>query len=399
MKTRHLFAALALLLGLTGCWNRPKTPASDSETTEVQSFTFEELNTIFRKFGGNIMTEKFAPLPVKQSIEGELRETWKSMVEFEDACNTLSYDFYNEEGCADGFTMACYRYKADGKILVLLQETGGCDVSATLYLRSYSYDPEKGEAHEIPLPFEPAPQYEDFNDILLLAGGTVSELRQAMSEGRYLYYPDTKGVTVRLNTLDLYEEGSRGGFELRYEWDGASLVRDEDYPQPCIHNEGFAQILLGQHAPDFLHVGGDPRGYDIVYSPEGACYVISLDGKNVMNIQEDEYELVESIEVFSPRYSVQEYTYGEESDPICIGEKFNDAFWFGGEGDYEVWLFSDGTVRYDTHLYTGKISYTTTSDQLACALPPIPSDDVKVRVPSPKFKDTAVIKSIIVSKE
>lgn len=87
-----------------------------------------------------------------------------------------------------------------------------------------------------------------------------------------------------------------------YRRNGSEFVRDETVPYPCIHSEGFAQILMGEKMPstDFDY---DPQNYGIRYSEEGSIWQIDRNGKRVLEVQQ-EGDIVWLIEIFDPRYSL-----------------------------------------------------------------------------------------------
>ena len=181
--------------------------ANDTKTSALaaEDFTFDELFGIFSCFGDNIMSDKFAPQRVKDGIKDELRSSYEGAVEFTGPCNWLGHSLFDGD-CYDGFEMACYRYKADGHVLVVLLENGGCDVSSVKYIRFYEYDPAQGGAHEVESPLTPGPERDDFEDMVRLAGADVKELRDAMQAGLYDYEFRPDGMKVRLNDPMDYDE-------------------------------------------------------------------------------------------------------------------------------------------------------------------------------------------------
>ncbi|MCR5840445.1 MAG: hypothetical protein K6G86_00015, partial [Bacteroidales bacterium] len=167
---KRLFLLLtAFVLVATGCKggnqgsaaNQDKQPAETAEAAAAatkadagDAFSFDELFRILSIFGDNIMSEKFASQGFKDGIKDDLKENYSNYLEFVGPCNYLAHTLFDGD-CYDGFEMACYRYKADGHVLVLLSENGGCDVSSIKYIRAYEYNPETNDAREIELPFNP----------------------------------------------------------------------------------------------------------------------------------------------------------------------------------------------------------------------------------------------------
>ena len=360
------------------------------------NFSFDELYRIFSLFGDNIMSPVFAPQSVKDGIKEDLRSSYEGAVVFSGPCNWLAYDL-SDGDCYNGFQMACYRYKADGHVLVLLLENGGCDVSSVKYIRAYEYDPEKNDAHEIALPFNPMPQRDDFEDMIRLAGADVPSLRDAMRRRSYLYDFRADGVEVRLNDpADFDEYAHHGALVVDYVWDGAEFVKNEDFKYPCIHASGFANILLGQPAPNF-QFDDDPLGYQAVYSEGGDLWIISRDGfENGLEIQMD-CGKVYSIEIRFPQYCVASYAYempGKQQP--SVGARINDCLSFDAEGP-QVWMLMDGTVQIEDSMWNSEIAFRTSKESLASPVEPAQND--RIRIENPQFKPEATIESILICQE
>lgn len=417
MKYALLILSLSAFL-LSGCkkdnGGQPAAePADDpaAETVEAvaqtasarpelrrEDFPFDELFGIFSLFGDNIMTDKFASQSVKEKLRPDMQESYNGYREFNgNACNVLYYTYFNE-GCTDGMHMGCWRYDADGHVLVLIAEEGGCDVCSTKYIRAYEYDPATKNAHEVDFPLEPAPQYRDFNDIIRLAGcHDVDYTRKVMRERRCNYDFSPEGVTVQLNTTDDYEVAGQCGFDLFYRWNGSVFVRDESVPFQCIHGDGFALIKLGEPMPD-MNIGDDPLGYDIRYSEGGDLWLVDRGDQRVLEVQMENGKVC-SIEVFDPRYSLQDAFYWNGRGRLAVGSRICDYFNFTAEGAPEVRLYSDGTVSIDTWQYATKLSFLTTKDDIAGKVPSVSPNDAVMTLSDPQFKTGATVKSIIVSKE
>ncbi|MBQ6073093.1 MAG: hypothetical protein IJK90_04175 [Bacteroidales bacterium] len=374
------------------------TPVAATAPVRMEDIPFDELFSVFSVFGDNIMSDLFASKVAKEQIKDELREGYASSREFNgNACNSLAYAF-NVEGCYDGFLMGCWKYDADGHLLVLLDEEGGCDVNSTKYIRAYDYDPATRQAHEVDFPLNPQPKPDDFEDLIRLAGCLdIPSIRNAMRDRIYNYSFSPEGVTVYLNITDEWEPAGNCGFQLFYRWNGSEFVRDKSVPFPCIHSEGFAMIKLGEPMPatDFDY---DPLDYDIRYSDEGALWLVNRDGARVLEVQLDG-EDVESVEVFDPRYSVQLGCYWLSKDRLCVGSRIADYVDFSEEDSPAVWLYSDGTVSLDKDCYYSILSLRTTSSALEGKVPAVPGTEVKVRVENPKFKPAATVKSIVISRK
>jgi len=353
-------------------------PAPAQDGIRREDFPFDQLFEILSSFGGNIMTVQFAPQSVKDQIRPELQEYYKGYREFNgNACNLLAYTFFND-GCTDGMNMGCWKYDADGHILVLIAEEGGCDVCSTKYIRAYDYDPATKNAHEVDIPLEPAPQYEDFNDIIRLAGAdNIPSVRKAMRERRYNYIFSPEGLTVQLNTTDEYEVAGSCGFDLFYRWNGSAFVRDESVPFQCINGEGFALIKLGEPMPD-MNVGGDKQGYDIRYSEGGDLWLVDRGGQRVLEVQMEDGK-VYSIEVFDPRYSLQGAFFWDGRGRVAVGSRIGDYFDFTKEGAPEVQIYSDGTVEVVVENFDARIGLRTGKDD-------------------PRNNPAATIQSILISK-
>jgi hypothetical protein len=418
---KYFVIILSVAVLLAGCkkdnGGQPvSTPAEEPSTEVVQTveataqatpvqpevrredFPFDELFSIFSLFGDNIMTRKFAPQSVKDQLRPDMQESYNGYREFNgNACNVLYYTYFND-GCTDGMHMGCWKYDADGHVLVLIAEEGGCDVCSTKYIRAYEYDPATKNAHEVDIPLEPAPQYRDFNDIIRLAGcNDVAYTRKAMRERRCNYVFSPEGVTVQLNTTDEYEVAGQCGFDLFYRWNGSAFVRDETVPFQCIHGDGFALIKLGGPMPD-MNIGDDPMNYDIRYSEGGDLWLVDRGDQRVLEVQMENGK-VYSIEVFDPSYSLQDSFYWDGRGRLAVGSRICDYFDFTKDGAPEVRLFSDGTVSIETQQYDTKISFRTTKDDLAGNVPSVSPNDVVMTLSDPQFKPAATIKSIILSKE
>ncbi|MBR0224065.1 MAG: hypothetical protein IJL93_07315 [Bacteroidales bacterium] len=412
MKKLLFILATALLLA-AGCKGekaaKPVEPAADeasgnsvntgntvSKASET-NFSFEELFTIFSAFGSNIMTDKFAAQSIKDGIREELRAGYDDYREFEGgACNHLSYDFFNGD-CYDGFQLGCWKYKADGHVLVLLAENGGCDASATKYIRAYDYDPAANNAHEVELPLTPVPSADDFNDIIRLAGcEDLDGVREAMRDRIYNYQFDPKGLTVDLNTLDNWDVAGYSALQLYYRWNGSEFVRDEDVPVPCIHGEGFALIKLGQPIPD-LYIQPDPAGYGIRYSQGGDLWLVNRGEQDVLQIQMEDGKVF-SVEIFDPRYSITRALYWDGEGKLRVGSRFSELM-KSHSTDVLVWLYSDGTVSAQIEQYNILLELRGTKDDLQGKLPEVSANEVKALIENPKFRPEARIRSILLQEK
>ncbi|MBQ6957110.1 MAG: hypothetical protein IJP77_00955 [Bacteroidales bacterium] len=376
-------------------------PATDSKAVDLQKihqedYTFDQLFSIFSLFGGNIMTDKFAAQSVKDRIRDELRDSFDGYREFiHPVCNNLSYSLFGGD-CYDGFQLGCWKYDADGHILVLLAENGGCDASATKYIRAYEYDPETKNAREVEFPLNPVPRGDDFNDIIRLAGcEDLVNLRATMRDRVFNYRFDTEGITIDLNTLDNWDVAENSALQLYYRWNGSEFVRDESVPVPCIHGDGFALILLGLPIPD-LYLQPDPIGYGINYSQGGDLWEVNLGEQDVLQVQMEDGK-VYSIEVFDPRYSLTRNLYWDGDARLCVGSRINDFFTFPSD-DVAVWLYSDGTVAIEFEQYDALLQCRTTKDDLQGRLPSVGVNDVRVKLENPQFKPNAQVRSIYLKK-
>lgn len=397
-----LLAACALLLA--GCKdgnkgaeapNAGQEPATKAEDAQ-NDFTFDELFRIFSCFGENVMSDKFAAQSVKDGIKGDLSDMYEGAVEFTGDCNVLSYSFYND-GYSDDFLMACYRCKADDHVLAMLMETGGCDVTSVKYIRAYEYDPGQGSAHEIALSFEPKPERDDFEDMIRLAGADVPALRDAMRRGSYRYEFRTDGVTVRLNDpADFNEQAYHGDLVVDYLWNGSVFVRNQDYRYACIHANGFANILLGQPAPNF-YFDYDPKGYGVNYSQGGDLWLINDAEELGLEVQMDGGK-VYSIECRFPEYCVARYAYEVQPGKVqpYVGARINDCLAFGTEAP-QVWMLMDGTVQIEDEMWNSKIAFRTSKESLEN--PVEPSFNDRIRLEHPAFKPEARIESILIWQE
>ena len=316
-----------------------------------EDFTFDELFRIFSIFGGNVMTDKYASQYAKDEAREQLLDVYSGFREFNgDACNFLVHS-KSDGDCYDGMCMGCWRFDADGHYLVLLAENGGCDAWATKYIRAYDYNPESGNAHEIEIPFNPQPVAADFDDPLRLVGcNNADYIRDAMRDRVYNYDFNPEGVNVMLNTLDDFEVGAYSAMNVFYRWNGSELVRDYVRPYPCIHNDGFALIKLGEAVPDLKSINGQ-AGCNAVYSEGGDLWIVSKGSEEVLEIQMKDGK-VHSIEIKSPEYSVTSAAFWDGKGVVRVGSLINDFFDFSKEHAQEVWLFSDGTVQIADEEYS-----------------------------------------------
>ena len=372
--------------------------ANDTKTSALaaEDFTFDELFGIFSCFGDNIMSDKFAPQRVKDGIKDELRSSYEGAVEFTGPCNWLGHSLFDGD-CYDGFEMACYRYKADGHVLVVLLENGGCDVSSVKYIRFYEYDPAQGGAHEVESPLTPGPERDDFEDMVRLAGADVKELRDAMQAGLYDYEFRPDGMKVRLNDpMDYDEQVYHGDLVVDYLWDGSEMVRNGDYRYACIHPDGFASIKLGEPAPSF-DFDYDPKEYEAEYSDGGDLWIISRDGLDGMQVQMDGGK-VYSIEVWFPEYCVAGYAYESQPGKLqpYVGGRINDCLTFGEEAP-QVWMLMDGTIQIEDSMWNSQVAFRTSQDALVT--PVQPSNNGRIRISDPEFKSDARIESIVIWRE
>lgn len=408
MRKLFLFLTACLLIA-TGCKGGTKSPAATADTTPAATetaasvqggsaggaFTFEELFGIFSCFGDNIMSEAFAPQGVKDGIKDDLRSTFDSAREFIGAVNWLSYDMPDGD-CYNGFHMACYRYKADGHVLTVLLERGGCDVSSVKYIRFYEYDPAQGNAHEVQSPFNPAPQRDDFEDLVRLAGADVPSLRDAMKGGEYNYSFRPEGVTVSLNDpMDFDEQVYHGDLSVDYLWNGSEFVRNEDYRYACIHADGFGNIKLGQGAPNF-YFDYDPIGYGVNYSQGGDLWLITLGETDVLQVQMENGK-VYSIETRSPKFCVSNTVYdpGRGKVQPAVGRRIGDCIVLSETTP--VTMLMDGTIQIVVEAWGSKVAFLTSQDALVN--PVQPSMNGPQPLDNPKFKPDARIESILIWRE
>ena len=373
----------------------PGTEPAGTVETAGKDFSFDELFKIFSVFGDNIMSAKFAPQSVKDGIKAELKESYEGAVQFTGPCNHLAYSLF-DGNCYDGFELACYRYSADDHVLAVLLENGGCDVSSVKYIRAYEYDPQSGSAREVELPFNPAPQRDDFEDMVRLAGSDVASLRGAMKAGLYDYQWRSDGVLVRLNDpMDYDEQVYHGALFVDYRWNGYEFGINRDYVYPSIHADGFGSILLGKPAPDF-DFDYDPKGYDARYSEGGDLWLIELGGRKVLEVQM-EFDKVQSIEVFSPKYCVTEAGYDHDGkQQPRVGGRINDCLEFGEESP-QVWMLMDGTVQIEDDIWNSRIAFRAPRESLVD--PPQPSSNGRLRIEDPKFRPDATIESILLWRD
>lgn len=367
-----------------------------SKAVAGEGFSFDELFKIFSIFGDNIMTPAFASQSAKDGIKDELRNLYEAYTEFSGPCNITAYSLMSGD-CHNGFQMACYRYKADDHVLVILLENGGCDVSSVKYIRAYEYDPASNNAHEIELPFQPMPKRDDFEDLVRLAGADVSSLRSAMQAGLYDYAFRLDGMTIRLDDpMDFDEQVYKGDLVVDYLWDGSELVRNKDYRYACIHPGGFASIQLGQPAPNF-RIDYDPLGYDVTYSQGGDLWLINRGEEDTLEIQMENNQ-VYSIETRSPRFCVANYAYTPQpgKKQPYVGCRINDCLTLGQE-DTTVTMLMDGTVQIVVDTWGSKIAFRTSKDSLT--VPVEPSLDGPRTLGNPQFKPDAKIESILLWRD
>ena len=377
--------------------NLTETAEADTEAAAGDGFSFDELYRILSIFGDNIMSEKFASKAFKESIKDDLKENYSNYLQFIGPCNFLAHTLYEGDGDSlEDFEMACYRYAADGHVLVLLSENAGGDVFSNKYFRAYDYNPESNDAHEIEPPFNPQLSRDDFEDLVRLAGADVASLRAAMKAGQYIYEYRADGLKVRLNDpTDFDDQIIHGDLYVDYLWDGSEFVRNKDYRYACIHGEGFGNILLGQPAPDF-HFDYDPLGYKVTYSGGGDLWIIDLKDEETLQVQMENGK-VYSVETWSPRYSVAKYFY--DCEPLqqpYVGARINDCIDFDDEA-LQVKMLMDGTVQIEVDAWNSKIAFRTSSDSLAN--PVKPSFNGPDILENAKFKPDARIESILLWRD
>lgn len=400
-----LLAAFALIA--TGCKsgnaqnadnrdnNLAETASASTKAAVGNDFSFDELFRILSIFGDNIMSEKFASQGFKDSIKDELQENYDNHLEFVGETNYMAHTLFDGD-CFEGFEMVCYRYAADGHVLVLLSENAGCDVFNTKYFRAYDYNPETNDAHEIEPPFNPQPARDDFEDMVRLAGADLSSLRDVMKAGMYIYEYRDNGLKIRLNDpMDYDEQVYHGDLCVDYLWNGSEFVRNKDYRYACIHAQGFGSILLGEPAPDF-YFDYDPLGYGVNYSQGGDLWLINLGEEETLEVQMENNK-VYSIETRSPRFSVAKYAY--DCEPLqqpYVGARINDCIDFDDEA-LQVKMLMDGTVQIEVDAWNSKLAFRTSADSLV--KPVEPSFNGPQILENPKFKPDARITSIYLWQE
>lgn len=371
-----------------------ETPSTAPVVDADAPFTFDELFKIFSIFGDNIMSKYYASQSIKDSIKEELKDVHDTREEFLGKNNFLTHTTFDGD-CYHGTEMACYRYKADGHILVLLLENSGCEAPVTEYIRAYEYDPETGNAVERELPFNPMPSYNDFNDILRMAGADVNSLRKAAKKGIFDYNFSFDGMQVWLHDPYSYDEGIyNGDLSVDYKWNGAEFVRDTDQLYECIHSDGLGSITLGEQMPD-ITVGGDPNGYNIEYSDEAGMWLVRKGDLLGLEIQVEDGD-VWSIEVRFPKYAVSGAAYEGVNEQPHPGGLISDCIEIGDVAPV-VYVLPDGTISIEDEIWNSKIAFLTTSDALKEAVEPSPYGPS--RIIDPKFKPTARIQSIRVWRD
>lgn len=404
-KILILIAAVATIA--TGCKGGSKGTAAGNESAPKQAvdapeattdpvvtavdtpFTFEELYKIFSIFGENIMSKYYASQNAKESVKEDLEGAYNTYEEFLGDCNQLIHTTFDGD-CYHGFEMACYRYKADGHILVLLLENSGCEAPMVDYIRAYEYDPATGNAVERELPLNPMPSYDDFNDIIRLAGADVASLRRAARAGIYSYNFRFDTLQVRLQDPNTYDEGVyNGDLTVNYVWNGAEFVRDANRTHNCINSDGFASIRLGEPIPD-LNTDGDSHGYKVEYSPGGDLWMVSRDGVDGLEIQMEDGDVM-SIEVRFPEYGVDLTAYEGVNEQPHPGALISDCIDFEMQSPV-VYMYSDGSVTIEDEIWNSKIAFYTSQDALLTKVQP--SYDGPIEIPDAKFKSTARIESI-----
>ena len=376
--------------------NEPaETAAAATKAVVDTDFSFDELFRILSIFGDNIMSKEFASQKFKDSIKDELQENYDSHLEFVGENNYMAHTIFDGD-CHHGFEMVCYRYAADGHVLVLLSETEGCDAFSTKYFRAYDYNPESNDAHEIEPPFNPQPSRDDFEDMVRLAGADLASLRNVMKAGMYIYEYRDNGLKVRLNDpMDYDEQVYHGDLCVDYLWNGSEFVRNKDYRYACIHGQGFGSILLGEPVPDF-YFDYDPLGYGVNYSQGGDLWLINLKEEETLEVQMENNK-VYSIETRSPRFSVAKYAY--DCEPLqqpYVGARINDCIDFDDEA-LQVKMLMDGTVQIEVDAWNSKLAFRTSADSLV--KPVEPSFNGPQILENPKFKPDARIESIYLWQE
>ena len=376
--------------------NEPaETAAAATKAVVDTDFSFDELFRILSIFGDNIMSKEFASQKFKDSIKDELQENYDSHLEFVGENNYMAHTIFDGD-CHHGFEMVCYRYAADGHVLVLLSETEGCDAFSTKYFRAYDYNPESNDAHEIEPPFNPQPYRDDFEDMVRLAGADLASLRNVMKAGMYIYEYRDNGLKVRLNDpMDYDEQVYHGDLCVDYLWNGSEFVRNKDYRYACIHGQGFGSILLGEPVPDF-YFDYDPLGYGVNYSQGGDLWLINLKEEETLEVQMENNK-VYSIETRSPRFSVAKYAY--DCEPLqqpYVGARINDCIDFDDEA-LQVKMLMDGTVQIEVDAWNSKLAFRTSADSLV--KPVEPSFNGPQILENPKFKPDARIESIYLWQE
>ncbi|MBQ6073498.1 MAG: hypothetical protein IJK90_06260 [Bacteroidales bacterium] len=255
MKKFMILLAVASCL-LIGCKKRNNAVNAgvDTETTETpvveqttesepvavqasvsrEDFPIDELFSVFSLFGKNIMTDKFASQAAKDRIKDNLRNAYQDSREYNwNTRNHLEYDQFDGD-CYDGFQLGCWRYDADGHLLVLIAENGGCDVNSTKYLRAYEYDPDSKNAREVDIPLNPVSKADDFEDLIRMAGcDDIPYVREMMRDQVYNYGFSPEGLEINMNTVNDWQVSGQCGFQLFTAGTEVSSSVTRRYPIPA----------------------------------------------------------------------------------------------------------------------------------------------------------------------
>ena len=342
-----LFAVLTVLI-LAACGNRaggkkvgnhpvpqaeplPETSAENAtEAVSDPEFTFDELWKIFCVFGKNIAPEIIDTQEEKDNKKALIEEMFHSSM----YTNMLTVGEYDINGCGTDFTMACYRYPADGHILALLLETTGCDVSSQS-VRSYEYDPEQGSAREIPLPIQV--NKADFDDYIrhyrLKDAAKFARIRK-LDYIRFM--PSQRGVDVLFDVEEDYnEDWWMADPRVAYLWNGSDFEIAPQQHHSVLTENRFAGMKIGDPLPgsDFR----DPAGvYTLQATSEGT--VVRKNGEPVLVIRGQ--GVIDGFQVLSPEYC--------DETGLHVGTRFSDSELLSSPDlDFtQVWCYPDGTVTF-----------------------------------------------------
>ena len=292
------------------------------QTVEQQPTTTEGdciMEDVLRLIPKDVLPENMRKLDLVDEIHKKAADVDDS---YEVQCNYAHYD--RSEGECDYSAIQVKGYPlANGSHLVLYTFSGGCDCSAMIEHRAYTYN--EGQLTETSWPI-PEPKFDEFYNALSLYGAEKNDVKFSKKDGMPYYY----------DFLD-YQRS------ITYHWNGEGFDKNYNEYRIC-GDDNLGGLKLGGPMPKALDgFRLNPLVQDEYY---GETMLVDAEtGENIAKIQygiEGGVQSISYIEVYSKRYA----TYGGS----MVGDRIDDILKANSKS--VAYDFSDGKAEDDTTRWT-----------------------------------------------